>query len=134
MDSSLAQLQRADAQSEDPAGYNGYRVTQFYAIGTFADVSPGVDAELYAFDYGITLEHPENVSAVGANYLDGKLRMRSYSYPRYFLGYRQEGEVVRTCFVNWGKLHPAFLQSNLGDMERSYRETLLYFWEHPEAD
>ena len=134
MDSSLAQLQRADAQSEDPAGYNGYQVTQFYAIGTFEDVSPGVDAELYAFDYGITMEHPENMSAVGANYLDGKLRMRSYRYPRYFLVYRQEGEVVRTLFLNWEKLHPAFLQSDLEDMERSYRETLLYFWKLSEAD
>lgn len=134
MNSSLAQLQRADAQSEDPAGYNGYQVTQFYAIGTFADVSPGVDAELYAFDYGITLEHPENMSAVGGNYLDGKLRLRSYSYPRYFLVYRQAGEVVRTLFLNWDKLHPEFLQSNLDDMERSYRETLLYLWKLSEAD
>ena len=109
-------------------------MTQFYAIGTFADVSPGVDAELYAFDYGITLEHPENMSAVGGNYLDGKLRLRSYGYLRYFLVYRQEGEVVRTLFLSLDKLHPVFLHSNLDDMERSYRKILLYFWEYPETD
>ena len=133
MESRLQELQ-LDSSSPRPAGYDGYEVTEFYLLGAYEDVAPGVDAELYAFDYGITLTDPAGAFWVGGTYLDGRLRMRGYDSARYFVVYRQGGEVVSTRFLAWDALAPVYLDSSLGKQEDTIRHRLLYFWEHPEAE
>lgn len=134
MDSRLKELQALDLQSEEPAGYSGYEVTSLYSMGDYADVVEGVDAELYAFDYGITMTDPAGMFWVGGNYLDGRLRMRGYDSVNYFAVYRQDGEIVSTRFLAWDALAPVFIHSNFDDMERTCRQRLAYYWQHPEAD
>ena len=134
MDSRLKELQALDRQSAEPAGYDGCEVTEFYLLGAYEDVAPGVDAELYAFDYGITMADPAGAFWVGGNYLDGRLRMRGYDYVRYFAAYRQGGEVVGTRFLAWDALAPVYLDSSTEKQEDTLRQRLLYYWEHPEAD
>lgn len=134
MESRLRELQM-NSSSPSPAGYDGYEVTEFHLLGAHEDVTPGVDAELYAFDYGITMADPAGMFWVGGNYLDGRLRMRSYDYARYFVVYRRDGEVVRTLFLSWDRLNPAF--STSGDDAEAAEEIrgwMEYFWEYPEAD
>lgn len=123
-----------DAQGFDPVIYDGYEVTEFSRVSTYADVVPGVDADLYAFDYGITLTDPLGMLWVGGSYLDGKLRMRGYDYARYFVAYQQDGETVSTRFLSWDALAPVYLDSSLEEQKDTIRQRLLYFWEHPEAD
>lgn len=133
MESRLQELQ-LDSSSPRPAGYDGYEVTEFYLLGAYEDVAPGVDAELYAFDYGITLTDPAGAFWVGGNYLDGRLRMRGYDYVRYFVACRQDGEIAGTRFLAWDALAPVYLDSSLEKQEDTIRHRLLYFWEHPEAE
>lgn len=133
MESRLRELQ-LNSSSPRPAGYNGYEVTEFYLLGAYEDVTPGVDAELYAFDYGITMADPAGMFWVGGNYLDGQLRMRGYDYARYFVVYRQDGEIVSPRFLAWDALAPVFIHSNFDDMERTCRQRLADYWEHPEAE
>lgn len=134
MDSRLKELQALDLQSEEPAGYSGYEVTSLYSMGDYADIVEGVDAELYAFDYGITMTDPAGMFWVGGNYLDGRLRMRGCDSVNYFAVYRQDGEIVSTRFLAWDALAPVFLRSAFDDMERTCRQRLAYYWQHPEAD
>lgn len=133
MESRLRELQ-LNSSSSRPAGYNGYEVTEFCLLGAYEDVTPGVDAELYAFDYGITMADPTGMFWVGGNYLDGRLRMRGYDYARYFVVYRQDGEIVSTRFLAWDALAPVYLDSSTEKQEDTLRQRLLYYWEHPEAD
>lgn len=71
---------------------------------------------------------------MGGNYLDGRLRMRGYDSVNYFAVYRQDGEIVSTRFLAWDALAPVFLRSAFDDMERTCRQRLAYYWQHPEAD
>ena len=122
------------SSSPSPAGYDGCEVTEFHLLGAHEDVTPGVDAELYAFDYGITMADPAGAFWVGGNYLDGRLRMRGYDYAHYFVVYRQGGEIVGTRFLAWDALAPVYLHSSTEKQEDTLRQRLLYYWEHPEAD
>lgn len=133
MESRLQELQ-LDSSSPRPAGYDGYEVTEFYLLGAYEDVAPGVDADLYAFDYGITLTDPAGMLWVGGSYLDGRLRMRGYDSAWYFVAYRQGGQTVSTRFLAWDALAPAYLDSSMEKQEDTIRQRLLYFWEHPEAE
>lgn len=114
MESMLESLRETDAERvnwTDPPGekanYTGYQLLHLQETAVYDDLLPGRVIHLYSFDYGITMEHPENMYWVGGNYLDGELRMRGIDNYTYFAAALDEsGELTDTRFFDfelfWG--------------------------------
>lgn len=134
MEEVLQSFQGTDAERTewtDPPGgtanYTGYELLDFQEVAVYDDLLPGQVVHLYSFDYGLTMEHPENMFWVGGNYLDGELRMRGMDGYSYFAAALDEnGNLVGTRFF-WYDL---FAGEDEAAGEQNGRETILYSFTH----